>query len=86
MLKSPPAGAGDVGTNPDPGGSHMLQSNGAHAPQPLSLRSRAQEPQLLRPRAATAKPTCPRACARTREATAVKPAQGNWSADPTLRS
>ena len=86
MLKSPPAGAGDMGANPGPGGSHMLQSNGAHAPQPLSLRSRAQEPQLLRPSAQLPKPTCPRACAGTREATAAKPAQGNWSADPTLRS
>ena len=59
MLKSPPAGAGDMGANPGPGGSHMLQSNGAHAPQPLSLRSRAQEPQLLRPRAATAEAHVP---------------------------
>ena len=41
---------------PDLGRSHMLQGNQAHAPQLLSLCSRAQEPQLLKlahPRAHT---------------------------------
>ena len=49
MVKNPPANAGDTGSSPGPGRSHMLQSNYAHAPQLLSLRSRAREPQLLKP-------------------------------------
>ena len=47
VVKSPPAGAGDVGSNPGVGGSHVLQSNRAHVPQLLSLCSGAQGPQLL---------------------------------------
>ena len=34
---------------PDPGRSHMPQSNQAHVPQLLGLCSRAREPRLLRP-------------------------------------
>ena len=49
MVKNPPANAGDMGLSPGPGRSHMLQSNSARAPQLLSLRSRAREPQLLSP-------------------------------------
>ena len=49
MVKNPPANAGDMGLSPGPGRSHMLQSNSARAPQLLSLRSRAREPQLLKP-------------------------------------
>ena len=47
--KNLPANAGDTGLSPGPGRSHMPRSNGARAPQLLSLRSRAREPQLLKP-------------------------------------
>ena len=49
VVKNPPANAGDTGSSPGPGRSHMPRSNQAHAPQLLSLRSRAREPQLLKP-------------------------------------
>ena len=39
---------GTRGSSPDPGRSHMLQSNEARAPQLLSLRSGAHEPQPLK--------------------------------------
>ena len=47
VVKNPPANAGDTGSSPGPGRSHMLRSNEARGPQLLSLRSRAREPQLL---------------------------------------
>ena len=50
VVKNPPANAGDMGSSPGPGRSHMLRSNKARAPQLLSLRSRAREPQLLKPK------------------------------------
>ena len=40
---------GDTGWSPGLGGSHMPRSNGARAPQLLSLCSGAREPQLLKP-------------------------------------
>ena len=49
MVKNLPANAGDMGSSPGPGRSHMLRSNEAHALQLLSLSSRAREPQLLKP-------------------------------------
>ena len=49
MVRSQPANAGDTGSIPGPGGSHMPQNNWAHAPQLLSLRSGAHEAQLLKP-------------------------------------
>ena len=49
MVKNPPANAGDRGSISGPGRSRMSPSNEAHAPQLLSLRSRAREPQLLKP-------------------------------------
>ena len=49
VVKNPPAKAGDTGLSPGPGRSHTPQSNSAHSPQLLSLHSRAQEPQLLKP-------------------------------------
>ena len=61
MVKSPPANAGDTGSSPGPGRSHMLQSKWAYAPQLLSLRSRAREPQLMSPRATTTEARVPRA-------------------------
>ena len=49
VVKNLSANAGDTGSIPGLGRSHMLRSNEAHAPQLLSLRSRAHEPQLLKP-------------------------------------
>ena len=49
VVKNPPAKAGDKGSSPGPGRSHMPRSNKAHAPQLLSLRSKARELQLLSP-------------------------------------
>ena len=49
VVKNPPASAGDMGSSPGLGRSHMPRSNQARAPQLLSLRSRAREPQLLKP-------------------------------------
>ena len=74
VVKNPPANAGDTGLSPGPGRSHMLRSNWAHAPQLLSLRSRAHEQQLLNPRATTTEAHVPRACAPQQE----KPLQ--WEA------
>ena len=73
MVKNPPATAGDTGTIPGRGRSHMLRSNQAHAPQLLSLRSRACRPELLSPHAATAEASMPRARAPQQE----KPAHCN---------
>ena len=46
-VKNLPANAGDMGSRPGQGRSHMPQNNLARAPQLLSLGSRAHEPQLL---------------------------------------
>ena len=48
-VRNPPANAGDMGSSPGLGRSHMPWSNWARAPQLLSLCSRAREPQLLKP-------------------------------------
>ena len=61
MVENLPANAGDTGLSPGLGGSYMPRSNWARAPQLLSLCSRAREPQLLSPRAATAEARAPRA-------------------------
>ena len=57
MVKNPPANAGDMGSSPGLGRSHMPQSNQAHVPQLLSLRAtiteacvpRAHAPQQEKP-------------------------------------
>ena len=49
MVKNPPANAGDMGSSPGPGRSHMPWSNKARMPQLLSLSSRAREPPLVKP-------------------------------------
>ena len=67
VVKNPPANAGDMGSIPGPGRSHMLRSNYAHAPQLLSLCSRARAPQLLSPCAATTEAPAPRARAPHQE-------------------
>ena len=48
VVKNLPAGVGDVGSIPDLGRSPMPWSNQAHAPQLLSLCSRAWESQPLK--------------------------------------
>ena len=68
VVKNPPANAGDTGSSPGAGRSHMpLQSSEARAPQLLSLRSTACEPQLLSPRATTSEAHVPRARAPQQE-------------------
>ena len=59
VVKNLPANAGDIDLIPDLKRSHMLQSNEASAPQLLSLCSRAQEPQLLSPKAAATEAGAP---------------------------
>ena len=56
VVKKLPANAGDMGSIPVPGRSHMPWSNKARAPQLLSLRSTARKhnywdrmPQLVKP-------------------------------------
>ena len=71
VVKNPPANAGDMGSSPGPGRSHMPQSNKACAPQLLSLSSRACDPQLLSLHAATTETRAPRAHGPQQE----KPAQ-----------
>ena len=44
VVKNPPANAGDTGSNPGQGRSHMLWSNKARAPQLLSPRATTTEP------------------------------------------
>ena len=63
VVENLPAGAGDTGSSPGLGGSHMPQSGWARAPQLLSLCSRARVPQLLSLRSRARepqllKPTC----------------------------
>ena len=67
VVKNPPANAGNTGLSPGPGGSHMPRSNEARAPQLLSLRSRACEPQLLSPCATATEAHAPRARAPQQE-------------------
>ena len=61
LVKNLPANAGDTGSSPGPGRSHVLRSNWAHVPQLLNLHSRAREPQLLSPCATTTEAHAPRA-------------------------
>ena len=51
VVNNPPANAGDTGSIPGPGRSHMSWVKEAHAPQLLRLCPRAWEPQLLSSRA-----------------------------------
>ena len=45
VVESLPADAGDTGSSPGLGGSHMPRSNWAHEPQLLSLRIWSHAPQ-----------------------------------------
>ena len=67
VVTNPPANAGDTGSSPGLERSHMPRSNYACAPELLSLRSRAHEPQLLSPRATTTEAHVPRALALQQE-------------------
>ena len=49
VAGSLPANAGDTGSSPGLGGSHMLRGGWARAPQLLGLRSGPRKPQLLNP-------------------------------------
>ena len=51
MVKNPPANAGDTGSSPGPGRSHMPWSNEAHVPQLLSPRATTAEARSPRARA-----------------------------------
>ena len=55
VVENPPANAGDTGSSPGPGKSHMPRSNQARVPQLLSLH------------AATTEAHTPRACALQQE-------------------
>ena len=48
MSKNLPTNVGDTGSIPDPGRSHMPQSNEAHVSQAQNPRSRAWKPPPLR--------------------------------------
>ena len=73
MVKNPPANAGDTGSSPGLGRSHMPRSSEARAQQLLSLHSRAREPQRLSLRATTTEARVPRARAlQQREATTMR--------------
>ena len=50
VVENPPANAGDMGSSPGLGGSHMPRSDWAHEPQLLSCASAACAPQRERPR------------------------------------
>ena len=81
VVNNPPANAGDTGSSPGPGRSHMPGSNYVNASQLLSLRSKARKPQLLSPCATTTEARAPRAHALQQEAQApqrrVAPAHRN---------
>ena len=67
VVKNPPANAGDTGSRPGPGRSHVPRSISAREPQLLSLRSRARKPQLLSPRSTATEAQAPRARALQQE-------------------
>ena len=79
VVKNLPANAGDTGSIPGQGGSHMPSSNEARVPQLLSRCSRAWELQLLKPR--KLEPMLGNRRSHCNE----KPAHHNWRvASPTL--
>ena len=67
VVQNPSANAGDMGSSPGPGRSHMPRSNKARTPQLLRLHSRAREPQLLSPCATATEARTPRARAPQQE-------------------
>ena len=76
MVKKPPASVGDTGSIPDAGGPHVPQRNYARAPQLSSVCCRAQELQLLSPKAVATEASAPWSPWSTaREAAAMRSAQ-----------
>ena len=75
VVKNPPAAAGDKGLIPGPWRSHISRSNSTHSPRLLSLRSNAQELQLLRPPLQLLKPAClkPVLCNKTSHRNEIRP-------------
>ena len=67
VVENLPVSAGNAGSSPGLGKSHMARSNQARAPQLLSLSSRACEPQLLSLSATTTEALTPRAHAPQQE-------------------
>ena len=67
VVKNLAANAGDLGSSPGLGRSHMPRSNKARALLLLSLHSRARAPQLLSLHAATTEAHVPRARAPQQE-------------------
>ena len=80
VVKNPPANAGDTGSIPDPGRSHVPWSNEAQASQ---LQS--NEPVLYSPGASTTKANVPRSlCSATREATVLRSPHTDAREEPPL--
>ena len=80
VVKNLPANAGDTGSVPGPGRSHMQQSNSAQAPWLLGLCSRAWELQLWQP-------ACPRVPAPQQEKPCnEKSIHRNWRVAPACRN
>ena len=69
VVENLPANAGDMGSSPGLGRSHMPWNNEGCAPQLLSPCSGAREPQLLSPRATTTEARVPRVRALQQERT-----------------
>ena len=67
VVKNLPTSAGDTGSSLGLGRSHVPRSNSARAPQLLSLRPRACEPQLLSSHATTTEAHVPIAYAPQQE-------------------
>ena len=74
LVKNLPVSAGDMGSSPGPEDLTCRGETKPRAPQLMSLRSRAREPQLLSPCATTTEARVPRARAPQQE----KPPQ--WEA------
>ena len=83
VVTNPPANAGDMGSSPGPGRSHMPWSNKARVPQLLSLHSRAREPHLLSPRAQSPCSTTKEAITTRSLRTAVKSSPHSRQLKPT---
>ena len=67
VVEGPPANAGDMGSSPGPGRSHVPRGSWAHVPQLLSLSSGARKPQLRSPHATATAAHAPRARALQQE-------------------
>ena len=73
VVKNPPANAGDTGSIPGPGGSHMPWSSSAPVPQ------------LLSPRAAAVEALMPKSlCSAAGEASSMKSPHATTRVAPTL--